>query len=330
MPSIVDYIRTIPGARITSTKRDPRSRLGRANPRSYHNIGQAVDIAPIAGMSFDQYVNRLKGAGYNIVEAIDEARNPLPHTTGPNWHIAYGQSPVAKPSQPMVSSNIHGILDGLPSDDGGDQMPPTFGSGAQMPGGPMSMDDPRPSGLAGILSDIPDTDPVQKPKRNTGAVIAGIIADAIAGGFGRQGGFAPAYLNQQEENRNLELYREKVAAERAERLAPKLEQIGDTIGMVDPRTGQFNPTYQAPAKAPQPTNAARMLIEQGIMPGTPEFNARMRRYMERPLVIDGQPFGYADGGGETGGGRTVVRTGVDQTSGRRVVQYDDGTVDYAD
>lgn len=188
--------------------------------------------------------------------------------------------------------------------------------------------------LASILADLPDADPVQKPKAfdqgGKGWVIAGIIADALAKGFGGEGQFAPTYLHQQEANRQERLYREKVALEREDRLRPKLEQVGDTIGMVDPRTGAFNPTYQAPAKAPQPTNAARMLIEQGIMPGTPEFNARMRRYMERPLVIDGQPFGYADGG-DSGGdsGRSVVRTGVD-ASGRRVVQYNDGTIDYAD
>lgn len=80
-----------PQARITSTRRDPNSALGRANPNSFHNsTDAAVDIAPIKGMTFDQYIARLRAAGHIIIEQRDEAKHPLPHTTGPNWHVVLG------------------------------------------------------------------------------------------------------------------------------------------------------------------------------------------------------------------------------------------------
>lgn len=81
-----------PNARVTSTHRDPNSALGRANPRSWHNrTDAAADVAPIPGMSFDDYVNGFKSRGYGIIESRDEAAHPLPWTTGPNWHVVLGK-----------------------------------------------------------------------------------------------------------------------------------------------------------------------------------------------------------------------------------------------
>jgi hypothetical protein len=57
--------------------------LGRANPRSYHNIGEAFDIRPMQGVDFGSYVSSLKNAGLPVVESLDEATNPKPWTTGP-------------------------------------------------------------------------------------------------------------------------------------------------------------------------------------------------------------------------------------------------------
>jgi hypothetical protein len=86
-------IRTLfPNARITDTRRPANSRLGRANPRSWHvQSGAAVDIAPIAGMTFREYVSRIRAAGYPIIEARDEVNNPSSHATGPHWHVVIGQ-----------------------------------------------------------------------------------------------------------------------------------------------------------------------------------------------------------------------------------------------
>lgn len=82
-----------PSARITQTRRDPASRLGRANPKSWHNrSGAAVDMAPIPGMTFEQMVGRVRQAGYRVIEARDEVANPSSHATGPHWHIVIGES----------------------------------------------------------------------------------------------------------------------------------------------------------------------------------------------------------------------------------------------
>lgn len=80
-----------PNARITSTHRDPNSALGRANPNSWHSRSNAaVDVAPIRGMSFNDYISQIRGAGYQVIEARDEATHPLAWTTGPNWHVVLG------------------------------------------------------------------------------------------------------------------------------------------------------------------------------------------------------------------------------------------------
>ena len=91
MSDAVNLVKTLfPTARITSTKRSPSSALGRANPRSYHNIGKAIDIAPIPGIKFKDYVQSLKGAGLDIVEAKEEVgKGRSKHATGDHWHIAY-------------------------------------------------------------------------------------------------------------------------------------------------------------------------------------------------------------------------------------------------
>jgi soluble lytic murein transglycosylase len=81
-----------PNARITQVDRDPNSALGRANPNSWHNRSHAaVDVAPIHGMTFGQYVQRIQDDGYHIIEARDEATHPLAWTTGPNWHVVIGE-----------------------------------------------------------------------------------------------------------------------------------------------------------------------------------------------------------------------------------------------
>lgn len=82
-----------PNARVTDSRRDPNSALGRANPGSWHNkSGAAVDMAPIPGMTFDQMVQQVKAQGYRVIEARDEVNNPSAHATGPHWHIVIGEA----------------------------------------------------------------------------------------------------------------------------------------------------------------------------------------------------------------------------------------------
>lgn len=81
-----------PQARVTSGYRPPGSALSQANPHSWHTRSHAaVDVAPIHGMSFGQYIGRIRDSGYQVIEARDEATNPVAWTTGPNWHVVIGQ-----------------------------------------------------------------------------------------------------------------------------------------------------------------------------------------------------------------------------------------------
>lgn len=100
VPALVT--RLFPGARVTSTKRDPNSALGRANPGSHHNDRPgkgtlAIDTAPIEGVTFEQYVSAMKANGVDVIEARDEVKSPSKHATGPHWHVAYrvGTAPPA-------------------------------------------------------------------------------------------------------------------------------------------------------------------------------------------------------------------------------------------
>lgn len=112
MADAVNLVKTLfPTARITSTKRSPSSALGMANPRSYHNIGKAIDIAPIPGVKFKDYVRSLENAGLDIVEAIEEVgKGRSKHATGDHWHVAYSggekapKSPVKAPEAVQMAS----------------------------------------------------------------------------------------------------------------------------------------------------------------------------------------------------------------------------------
>lgn len=82
-----------PQARITSTYRSKDHPLTKANPGTWHNKSKAaVDTAPIPGMTFDQYVKGVEGAGYTVIEAINEAgKGRSKHATGDHWHIVLGE-----------------------------------------------------------------------------------------------------------------------------------------------------------------------------------------------------------------------------------------------
>lgn len=77
-----------PGVEITEDIRDPGSSLGQANPGSHHiNSEGAVDVRPIPGMTFDQFIQKIQSEGHEIIEARDEVNNPSGHATGPHWHV---------------------------------------------------------------------------------------------------------------------------------------------------------------------------------------------------------------------------------------------------
>jgi hypothetical protein len=91
-----------PQIEVTDWVRDPNSKLGQENPDSWHNRSKAaVDARPIKGMTFDQYVAKIKAAGYPIIEAKDEVNHPAPWATGPHWHVVLGELPQ-DPDQPQA------------------------------------------------------------------------------------------------------------------------------------------------------------------------------------------------------------------------------------
>lgn len=50
-----------------------------------------MDIAPIPGMTFQQFVRKIQASGRKIIEARDEVTNPSSHATGPHWHVVIGE-----------------------------------------------------------------------------------------------------------------------------------------------------------------------------------------------------------------------------------------------
>lgn len=218
-----DYLtQTFPGARVTSGKRDPNSRLGRANPRSFHNIGQAWDVAPIPGMTFDQYRDRVKQDGWNVREAIDEVKNPSRHATGPHWHMAVDGR---KEQQPM---NLASLMQGaFPA-----QQPPKV-AGLSVPGAePMSLASylqapltneaiqpaqmPNPQAGFVDMPPLPGVKPSTFGRGGKGWEIMGIIGDALQAAGGGRPTFMPAQMEQQQ----LETQgRQRLAERQAERQA---------------------------------------------------------------------------------------------------------------
>lgn len=134
--------------------------------------------------------------------------------------------------------------------------------------GGMSLQD-EPLGIAGIINQPlsvggPNVQPQEMPKVKVGAfdkggkgwVIAGIIADALAGGFGGRGGFAPTYLAMQEQEREaqerLARRQEEMEARRQERMHTPYRfqnNAGDVVEVI-PGTGQQRILYADPVAKP--------------------------------------------------------------------------------
>ncbi len=175
------------------------------------------------------------------------------------------------------------------------------------------------------LPQVPEVKPKPFDQGGKGWVIAGIIADAIAGGFGGKGGFAPAYSARQEQNREAELYRQKAEEARAERMRPQLREVGGQLGMADPATGGFTPTYQPPPQQPQ---EAKDLAWWNSL-GEPEKAAFLRmKDAISPIAVGSPETGYSRVPRQMGE-RQVVRTGT-APDGSRVVQYSDGSIERAE
>lgn len=118
---------------------------------------------------------------------------------------------------------------------------------------PMSLTEPQPrkSGAFG--------------KDGIGWKIAGVIGDAMLGYAGRPPVYTPFMQDQ---------LQAEVDAQRKERerLSPRLEQVGNTVGMVNPALGSFDPIYTSPSVAGQ------YALDRGFQPGTPEYQSAVADY----------------------------------------------------
>lgn len=114
-----------PNARVTSGYRAADHPLSKANPRSWHtNSHAAVDVAPIRGMSFDDYVQGYRDAGYTIIEAKDEVgAGRSRHATGDHWHVVLGSGGNAATGAQQAPrkwdlNNVYGRIDKLADSEG--------------------------------------------------------------------------------------------------------------------------------------------------------------------------------------------------------------------
>ena len=291
-----DYLSTaFPGVRVTSSKRDPNSRLGRANPKSFHNVGQAWDVAPIPGMTFDQYKARVQQDGWNVREAIDEVKNPSRHATGPHWHMAVDGR---KEQQPMAGNGLAGLMQGIyPMAQQEQRQPQGLASLLPldtpmqqnvMPGDQPAM--PQMEGLPGV-----------KPKgRGTANDIMGSIFDALAAA----GGGTPTYWsNVLEGQRRDEQGRQRLSERQAERQAMMQQwmaqqdykrQNPDPTGM-ESDLAAFN--RMTPDQRAQ--LAAMYDIKSPIAVSGPQGTYRVARTVGQPPSI--QPGAQEDGHEYIGG-----------------------------
>lgn len=138
---------------------------------------------------------------------------------------------------------------------------------------------PQPN-LAAMSQPQGGVDPLApKPGMDKKALLGGILG-ALGDGMMAYGGLQPAYLpallNQQEGEREDSRWRERLSAEieakRQERLHPRIEQVGNSIGWLDPSAGQFQSIFTAPQ------NFEIYARELGLTPGTPEYVEAIKEF----------------------------------------------------
>lgn len=114
-----------PRARVTSTYRPSDHPLSKANPGSWHTKSHAaVDVAPIKGMTFEQYVQGVQDAGYTVLKAKNEVGSGRSgHATGDHWHIVLGKGGpqgVQQQARRWDKEDTYRRIDKLADDEGWD------------------------------------------------------------------------------------------------------------------------------------------------------------------------------------------------------------------
>lgn len=156
----------------------------------------------------------------------------------------------------------------------------------------------------GVLSDrLPSMrlEPV-KPKRNLLGPILGIAGDALRGYAGQAPIFSPYMMQQHEAEADENRFQKRLKAEQDERRArmldPRIEQVGNTIGWLNPAGGgSYNPIFTAPSPAEQYARA------RGFQPGTREYQQEVETYrlgswsdpaLDAKESLESTRFGFRD------------------------------------
>ncbi|MCB4862354.1 hypothetical protein K7W03_22440 [Sphingobium sp. PNB] len=240
----------------------------------------AWDVAPIPGMTFDQYRDQVKQDGWNVREALDEVNHPSKHATGPHWHMAVDGR---KEQQPMPTT-LGSLMQSAPIyAQQPQQQSPSLASYLQAP---LTNEQLQPAQMPDPSAGFVEMTPVAGVKPSTwgqggkGWQIMGIIGDALQ----TMGGGRPTYAPFIQEQQQLETQgRQRLAERQAEREArlaeamrPRVETIGNQIGLLDPRTGTFNPTYTAP-QAERTGETERLLDMWNKLPDSDPRKAMIAR-----------------------------------------------------
>lgn len=211
MPDLASLLSTIqnlyPQARITSGYRGPNNPLTLRNPASLHAQGspedpRAVDVAPIPGVSFNDYVSSVKKAGVPISQAFDEASHPFAWTTGPNWHLAEGSAPM--PQATIIPKKKPQTLADLAT-------PPLGGASVDQPTLPDQINPPQT--LADLVNSGPPVDTKTGKTKNTIGNVLGILGDALMAYGGLKPEFAPMMQQQAQDDRQAALAQQRLNAE---------------------------------------------------------------------------------------------------------------------
>lgn len=218
-----------PNAVRTGGDRTPeRNAEVNGSPTSHHLRGNAIDVRPIPGVTFEQFVQRYRDAGFNILEAKDETRQT--QGTGPHWHIAVAPTrgtEVREASRGLYTAPDPGTLAGMIPN-------PVLRSMVSLPDAPqMAMPEARPeyevpdaNALLAAMreaSQVPQRDRSNDNWERIQSLLSGAAAGAaglgpnatigqilLAAGAGAGRGFAAEREDQRSQDKETERFQQQL------------------------------------------------------------------------------------------------------------------------
>ena len=291
-------------------------------------MAKPMSLADIAKAGFDPSVSPSLGL---LMAAAASASPQAPARRGsgfpPPRLTASAAAPLDAPTSPVSGGNATVPNSGMASPDGqaaartapatlGDLAPVNFGVD-RLPsvGGPSLADLANGLPSAGKLHDGPNWGKIL-------GTLAWIVGDGLAGAAGRPALFTQSLIqkrqDEREQNNALERIRTEVEMRRQAALAPHLEQVGNTIGMLDGNTRSFEPLYTSPSPAEQYAGAL------GYQPGSDEYKQSVQDYLLKGYSDAAMPnrlglidHRYDRSDAQLGERLAVTRRGQDLTHGDR-------------